>query len=66
MERLGLGPDVFLDTNGKVGLNKKLIYARIAGYVPINTQVGRTLLKESSAFREPVCIQRIPILSMFI
>ncbi|PSR70995.1 hypothetical protein PHLCEN_2v13099 [Hermanssonia centrifuga] len=30
MERLGLGPEVFL---GEQGLNKKLIYARLAGYV---------------------------------
>lgn len=30
MERLGLGPEVFL---GDVGLNKRLIYARIVGYV---------------------------------
>ncbi|KAJ4476211.1 CoA-transferase family III domain-containing protein [Lentinula aciculospora] len=32
MERLGLGPVVFLGENGKVGLNEKLIYARIVGF----------------------------------
>lgn len=31
LERLGLGPEVFHDTEGKKGLNDKLIYARIAG-----------------------------------
>ena len=32
MEKLGLGPDVFLgNKGGKVGLNEKLIYARLAG-----------------------------------
>ena len=30
MERLGLGPDVFL---GKSGLNDSLVYARLSGYV---------------------------------
>jgi alpha-methylacyl-CoA racemase len=30
LERLGLGPDVFL---GKEGLNNRLVYARIAGWV---------------------------------
>ena len=30
MERLGLGPDVFL---GKDGLNDSLVYARLSGYV---------------------------------
>lgn len=30
MERLGLGPDIFL---GEKGSNKKLVYARLAGYV---------------------------------
>ncbi|KAI0083644.1 CoA-transferase family III domain-containing protein [Irpex rosettiformis] len=29
MERLGLGPDVF---HGKDGVNKKLVYARLAGF----------------------------------
>lgn len=33
MERLGLGPDVFLREDGGPGLNERLIYARIAGYV---------------------------------
>ncbi|KAF8837265.1 CoA-transferase family III [Paxillus ammoniavirescens] len=32
LERLGLGPDVFHDSEGKKGLNDKLIYARLAGY----------------------------------
>ncbi|KAJ3928394.1 MAG: CoA-transferase family III [Lentinula lateritia] len=32
MERLGLGPDIFLGASGKVGLNEKLIYARIIGF----------------------------------
>ncbi|KAF5375593.1 hypothetical protein D9757_008505 [Collybiopsis confluens] len=32
MERLGLGPEVFLGKTGKPGLNQKLIYARIAGF----------------------------------
>ncbi|KAJ3983968.1 CoA-transferase family III [Lentinula detonsa] len=32
MERLGLGPAVFLGKDGEVGLNGKLIYARIAGF----------------------------------
>lgn len=31
LERLGLGPDVFHDEEGKKGLNDKLIYARLAG-----------------------------------
>lgn len=31
MERLGLGPEVFLGTGTKPGLNEKLIYARIVG-----------------------------------
>lgn len=31
LERLGLGPEVFHDDQGKKGLNDKLIYARIAG-----------------------------------
>lgn len=31
MERLGLGPDVFL---GKDGLNDRLVYARLSGCVP--------------------------------
>lgn len=33
MERLGLGPDVFL---GDDGLNKRLVYARVAGYETID------------------------------
>jgi alpha-methylacyl-CoA racemase len=33
-EKLGLGPEVFLGTEGGgKGLNERLIYARIAGYV---------------------------------
>ncbi|KAL4263565.1 CoA-transferase III family protein [Pleurotus pulmonarius] len=32
MERLGLGPDVFLGDGRKPGLNEKLIYARIVGF----------------------------------
>jgi len=32
MERLGLGPEVFLGGNGLTGLNEKLIYARMVGY----------------------------------
>ncbi|KAF8126995.1 CoA-transferase family III [Boletus edulis] len=32
LERLALGPDVFLDGEGKKGLNDRLIYARIAGF----------------------------------
>lgn len=31
MERLGLGPDTFL---GEKGLNKRLVFARLAGFVP--------------------------------
>jgi len=31
MERLGLGPEVFLGNREHAGLNKKLIYARVAG-----------------------------------
>lgn len=31
MERLGLGPEVFLGDGNKPGLNEKLIYARIVG-----------------------------------
>lgn len=30
LERLGLGPDIFL---GDDGVNKKLVYARLSGYV---------------------------------
>ncbi|KAF5367467.1 hypothetical protein D9758_003787 [Tetrapyrgos nigripes] len=32
MERLGLGPEVFLGGNGQKGLNEKLIYARMIGF----------------------------------
>ncbi|RDB26373.1 Alpha-methylacyl-CoA racemase [Hypsizygus marmoreus] len=32
MERLGLGPEVFLGDGEKKGLNEKLIYARIVGF----------------------------------
>ena len=35
LERLGLGPDVFLGNRNVKGLNEKLIYARIAGFVRI-------------------------------
>jgi alpha-methylacyl-CoA racemase len=32
MEKLGLGPEIFLGNNGsEAGLNKRLIYARLAG-----------------------------------
>ncbi|KAF9069211.1 CoA-transferase family III [Rhodocollybia butyracea] len=34
MERLGLGPDVFLGKDGSPGLNERLIYARIVGFSP--------------------------------
>lgn len=33
MERLGLGPEIFLGDPGRKGINEKLIYARIAGWV---------------------------------
>jgi len=33
LERQGLGPDVFLGNRNVKGLNEKLIYARIAGFV---------------------------------
>ncbi|KAL0064813.1 hypothetical protein AAF712_008210 [Marasmius tenuissimus] len=32
LERLGLGPEVFLGKNGKGGLNERLIYARMSGF----------------------------------
>ncbi|THV03199.1 CoA-transferase family III [Dendrothele bispora CBS 962.96] len=32
MERLGLGPEVFLGGNGQKGLNERLIYARMIGF----------------------------------
>ncbi|KAK7044254.1 hypothetical protein VNI00_007976 [Paramarasmius palmivorus] len=32
LERLGLGPEVFLGTEGKGGLNPRLIYARMSGF----------------------------------
>ncbi|KAJ7475783.1 CoA-transferase family III domain-containing protein [Mycena latifolia] len=32
MERLGLGPEVFLGTDSSPGLNQKLIYARMIGF----------------------------------
>ncbi|KZP31675.1 CoA-transferase family III [Athelia psychrophila] len=32
LERLGLGPKVFLGSEGKQGLNERLVYARIAGF----------------------------------
>ena len=35
LERLGLGPDIFLGNRNVKGLNEKLIYARIAGFVRI-------------------------------
>jgi len=31
MERLGLGPEVFLGDNRQKGLNERLVYARIVG-----------------------------------
>lgn len=31
LEKLGLGPEVFLTSDGREGLNDKLIYARLAG-----------------------------------
>jgi alpha-methylacyl-CoA racemase len=31
MERLGLGPELFLGGDTKKGLNEKLVYARIVG-----------------------------------
>jgi alpha-methylacyl-CoA racemase len=34
MERLGLGPEVFLGTGNSPGLNDKLVYARMIGSVP--------------------------------
>lgn len=33
LERLGLGPDVFLGNRDTKGLNERLIYARIVGFV---------------------------------
>jgi len=33
LERLGLGPELFLGDGTQKGLNEKLIYARIVGYV---------------------------------
>lgn len=33
LERLGLGPEVFLGDGKQKGLNEKLIYARIVGLV---------------------------------
>jgi len=33
MERLGLGPEIFLGNGKTEGLNERLIYARIVGYV---------------------------------
>jgi hypothetical protein len=35
LERLGLGPSVFLGDENTKGLNERLIYARIAGCVPL-------------------------------
>ncbi|KAJ6505939.1 CoA-transferase family III domain-containing protein [Mycena vulgaris] len=32
MERLGLGPEIFLGSGGSPGLNEKLIYARMVGF----------------------------------
>lgn len=31
LERLGLGPEVFLGSSGEKGLNEKLVYARMGG-----------------------------------
>jgi alpha-methylacyl-CoA racemase len=33
LERLGLGPELFLGNGKRKGLNEKLIYARIVGFV---------------------------------
>lgn len=33
LERLGLGPELFLGDGKRKGLNEKLIYARIVGFV---------------------------------
>ena len=35
LERLGLGPELFLGDGRRKGLNEKLIYARLVGYVLI-------------------------------
>jgi len=35
LERLGLGPELFLGDGTQPGLNERLIYARIVGYVLI-------------------------------
>jgi len=32
LERLGLGPEIFLGDGNRKGLNERLIYARIVGY----------------------------------
>jgi alpha-methylacyl-CoA racemase len=34
LERLGLGPKLFLGDEKTKGLNRRLIYARIVGWVP--------------------------------
>lgn len=33
LERLGLGPEIFLGDEKRKGLNERLIYAKIVGYV---------------------------------
>jgi alpha-methylacyl-CoA racemase len=48
MERLGLGPDVFL---GKDGLNDKLVYARLSGCVPCGPSSNSWLSGVSQTYK---------------
>ncbi|KIJ67100.1 hypothetical protein HYDPIDRAFT_26503 [Hydnomerulius pinastri MD-312] len=46
LERLGLGPEIFHDSDGRKGLNDKLIYARVAGFPrdgPHSTMAGHDI-----------------------
>jgi alpha-methylacyl-CoA racemase len=35
LERIGLGPEIFLGDEKRKGLNERLIYAKIVGYVVV-------------------------------
>ncbi len=40
LERLGLGPEIFLGDEERKGLNERLIYAKIVGYVAVALQAS--------------------------
>lgn len=44
LEKLGLGPKLFLGDGSRKGLNGRLIYARIVGYVNVLPGIGSGLV----------------------